>query len=814
MEPESVEVKRPHRWHRNPDVVFPLLLLLLGILFFADLLFTSKNFYFRDVTNFHYPLRKVMIDSWARGELPLWNPRVYLGQPMLANPNYMALYPTNLLHLVLPFGYAFKLHLILHVMLAGLGAYFLQRRLRIAPLPSFAGSLIYQFSGTVVSFLNLFSITQTVALLPWVGWAFLGCVQRFTRLRVLAFGALFSLQFITMEPLMLQCVFWLIAALAAIHLLEAARRTDALKTLLKTAFWGTLFAVGLSAAQLIPSLELLRLSSRGGGYAAAVLGHWSMHPSDLLNILVPNLFGMHYSITSELYWGEKFHFGREGYLVSLYLGTAAFTMGLVSFFSSRKKVQAVFLSLAFVATVLALGPFGYVYPWIQKWLPVMRFGRYPVKYMLLATLALAILAALGFEAVLNRQSAFHRRCARVCVCFASVLIIGALLLGFSTYLSSHSLTVEGVIRSWTLPKLLPLKNFKGIAAQLVQSFRWAGLFAMIASVLIAAARFWKQASLIACLLVFAAAAELLSQNARHSPLISGADFEYVSEVDKYVTPSTAAETYRVYHVEPVGFLPIKTIWAPNRSVAWVYLFFRRSGEPLFGIMNGVQYSISRSIDDLNTWESDQILRKGYTLKADGYLNLLGRVNSTVLLSVGEVDSSKAVLRESFHTGSERKVNVYDLKDASPRAFFAQNVDWVESPEKALDRLVDPQFPYRDTVILEGKGHPASGRQALSGSARILDYGNNSVRCQVEAGTDGYLVLLDSFYPGWRASVDGAPAQILRANYAFRAVRVPPGKHIVEFQFKPKSFYLGLVISCIAFFLGLGVYLSTIFRRAG
>jgi len=68
----------------------------------ADVLFTSKNFYFRDILNFHYPLRKVLIDSYARGEWPLWNPYVYLGQPMLANPNYMAFYPSNLFHLFLP----------------------------------------------------------------------------------------------------------------------------------------------------------------------------------------------------------------------------------------------------------------------------------------------------------------------------------------------------------------------------------------------------------------------------------------------------------------------------------------------------------------------------------------------------------------------------------------------------------------------------------------------------------------------------------------------------------------------------------------
>src|SRR5881398_2434867 len=149
----------------NADVVSALLLVGTGILFFADPLFSSKNFYFRDILNFHYPLRKVLIESYARGEFPLWNPYVYLGQPMLANPNYMAFYPTNLFHLFLPFNYAFKLHFIVHPLLGGLGIYFMQRRLGVSALAAFGGSLAYQFCGPVLSFLNLYNIVQTVALM-------------------------------------------------------------------------------------------------------------------------------------------------------------------------------------------------------------------------------------------------------------------------------------------------------------------------------------------------------------------------------------------------------------------------------------------------------------------------------------------------------------------------------------------------------------------------------------------------------------------------------------------------------------------------
>src|SRR5688572_11960878 len=119
------------RWLPKADLGAVVLLVAAGILFFSDPLFSSKNFYYRDILNFHYPLRRVLIDSYAHGEFPLWNPFIYLGQPMLANPNYMAFYPSNIFHAFLPFNYAFKLHFLIHPILAGVGIYLLQRRLGI-----------------------------------------------------------------------------------------------------------------------------------------------------------------------------------------------------------------------------------------------------------------------------------------------------------------------------------------------------------------------------------------------------------------------------------------------------------------------------------------------------------------------------------------------------------------------------------------------------------------------------------------------------------------------------------------------------------
>jgi hypothetical protein len=796
---------------RNPDFVFPLLLVVLGILFFADPLFSSKNFFFRDILNFHLPLRKVMIDSYAQGNFPLWNPRIFLGQPMLANPNYMALYPTIILNLVIPFAYAFKLHFIIHAILAGIGMFFLLRRIGIIPVAALAGSIAYQFSGTVISMLNLYNIAPCPALLPWIGWAFLGCLNRFCKKRILGFGALFGLQIMLLEPLMMQCALWLIAAITAVYFLEAERKREALKVLTKVVLWGGLCAVGLAAIQLLPSLELLRHSVRGKGYDSAFISYWSMHPADLLNIVIPSLFGKLYTLGGNLYWGEKFHSAREGYFISLFMGSTVFLLALLSFFSLRKKLQTVVACLTAISIVFALGQFGGVYLWLCKWLPIFRFGRYPVKYMLLTSLVFCILAALGLEAVLDRRSGFHTHRTRVIMVLTIGMLISGVCLGVSFYIPSHSSGIQDALRSWIIPDRLKVKDIGGISKQLSQSFRWAGLFCLISLMLVFFVQFRKRCGLIGPLIVFALSAELLAQNVGLSPLLSGADFGYISEVDRYVTPAPNSGPHRVYHIEQADFIPVKQIWAPNQSVAWLYLVLRRSGHPIFGVMNGVEYSITRSVDDLNTNESNEIFWKSLNLKGEDYVKLLGRVNSTTILTLGEIDSPQVAFAKSFYTGSDRKISVYRLKNPMPRAYFVANTHWAASPEKALDCLLDSKFPYEKTVILEGSGFP-DVKSDVTGNVRVLNYENNAVRCEVESGGKGYLVLLDSYYPGWRATLDGSHVEIRRANYAFRAVEVPPGKHIVEFRYRPISFYLGCLITIITLFVGTGVWFGA--RRSG
>ncbi len=461
-------------WRANPDLWFPMLLVVGGILFFSDPLFSSKNFYFRDILNFHYPLVKVMIESYARGEFPLWNPYVYLGQPMLANPNYMAFYPTNLFHLFLPFNYAFKLHFIVHPILGGLGLYFLQRRLGIDALAGFGGSLAYQFCGPVLSFLNLYNIVPAVALIPWLGWAFVGALGSSWK-RSLGFGALLGLQASAFEPLTFQCGVWLVGGLGLWHVMESKERWKAAASeIARVVIVGALFGLVLAAVQIVPALELIPRAARGAGYDFDTISSWSMHPIDLVNVVVPHLFGDLYTLDRADYWGESFHRGREGYLVSFFLGAVALLLSILSFLSPRRNLQRTLLGLTLLSLFMAAGEFNPFYRGLSEHVPGISLGRYPSKYFLAGALALAVMVSLGLEVLLIHEARGSRARRGVLAVAFSGLICAALGLGMHAYFQSRPHNLEAWIESRADPQSAAAKNFPAAASQLNQSLRASG----------------------------------------------------------------------------------------------------------------------------------------------------------------------------------------------------------------------------------------------------------------------------------------------------------------------------------------------------
>jgi hypothetical protein len=140
-----------------------------------------------------------------------------------------------------------------------------------------------------------------------------------------------------------------------------------------------------------------------------------------------------------------------------------------------------------------------------------------------------------------------------------------------------------------------------------------------------------------------------------------------------------------------------------------------------------------------------------------------------------------------------KYEVWENITPLPRAMVVGQATTLKAGEDSIAALARCNF--REEVLLLKDVLP-DGPRAEPRESTIERYTPNEVVIQVDATAPGYLVLSDAWSPGWTASVDGASVGILRANMAFRAVLVPPGKHTVQFRFWPPGLSAGATISLL------------------
>ena len=156
--------------------------------------------------------------------------------------------------------------------------------------------------------------------------------------------------------------------------------------------------------------------------------------------------------------------------------------------------------------------------------------------------------------------------------------------------------------------------------------------------------------------------------------------------------------------------------------------------------------------------------------------------------------------QRVHSGD---VKIYENLEKLPRAYLAGGVTVLESDEAALAALAQTDFdPAQTTVLTQSDLEEQGLTNALAGSADggdvvVTRYLPEDVELRVRTEQPGLLVLADTWYPGWIATVDGVPAPILRANYLFRGVPVPAGEHVVTMRFQPASLRTGLLVTAVA-----------------
>ncbi|MCY3946156.1 MAG: YfhO family protein [Anaerolineaceae bacterium] len=364
----------------------PLLLLALTLLHLAPLAFSGLILGRGDAFNYFYPWWTARNAALMAGQLPLWSPDIFMGVPLLANPQAGTFYPLNwpLLPLDAPDG--IRLSALLHVFLAIWGTYRLARR-RLDILPALAAALIFGLGGFVGAHVEQINQLQGMAWLPWLLLWLLRALQG-SRTCLLLLAAGLALQFLSGHT---QTTFISAAGLALTAVLQAATAatSDRLRRMARVLLQllpALAMALLLTVPQLLPTLELSGQSQRSGGLSPDEVLAFSFNPLVAGRGLLPGYDG--------LLFGEFVAYG----------GVIGLGLALLTTFLPRRaglhRERTLWLVLALVGLLLALGEFNPLWVVLSR-LPGFNLFRVPARWLLLFAMGGAMLGGIALQTLLH-----------------------------------------------------------------------------------------------------------------------------------------------------------------------------------------------------------------------------------------------------------------------------------------------------------------------------------------------------------------------------------------------------------------------------
>lgn len=748
-----------------------------------------------------YPWRKFAAETLRSGYLPLWNPYQFCGTPFVANSQSAVFYPGNLLFVLIPdTAHAFAWSAILHLTLCGWFGYLLLRRLRCTEAASLLGGVVYAYSAWQAAWLQLPTFLATSCWFPLLLRQIYDSVeiiraegQSAFRPGVHSATAVQSWSTTALTPIGNACKIGLVIGLmllaghlqiALYGLITGACFTVGLLVVRRASLCSLFACIGglalglaLALPQLLPAVELSRISHRVGKPSAAGFASYTNYAlpyAGLVQVALPDFFGGD-SDPQNPYWG--YYYGPHGsdaqdYLVyhnpaetAIYVGILPLLLSIFACVRGLNRCRldrrvAFFAALAALAFLLALGT--PVNALLYYGIPGFAQSGSPARCLVLWALAAAVLSALGLD-LLSKTAPTRREFAVSLGGFAVIAIVG---LGLAA--RANAVTLPGIHNMPLLGNV-----FVRIAADWL---RLGGFLVVGIGLFVTAGR----------------RAATGSASANRSMLSSAPVVVALVILDLFWTSIGANPTARREQVYP-----------ETKGIA--YLRAHAGHNRIFPINQHWSLFASNSV-------------------------LLAAVlppNTATVFGLRDVqgyDSLFSGKYKSYANGFARPN--HGILDASPvevgNIVFFQNANAPAVPETAAafaiaEPFETPGFP-REAVPpitpldTEDSGMMVYSLPANAGRARLSPASERSsiawqedaptrVTLAIDTDVPAALSLLDAAMPGWRLRVDGHPEPISTRpdNPILRSASLPAGRHVAAFSYEPASFRVGLYAACAALF---------------
>jgi hypothetical protein len=733
------------------------------------------------------------------GRFPLWNPYEFLGMPFIASFQSAMFYPTNWLCAVLPLGRAINLGIVLNLFLSGLFTYLWCRRAGLRRVGATVAAAAYVFGAP--QFLRVFEGHWSfLAAMPWAPCLLL-CLEELAAGRwswgVVAGGAAaLTMQIFAGQP---QYVFFggITALLYFAGRLWQERRSGGVSKAAAGA--ALIYAAGTLAAgvQLLPAFELLSISSRKGQLTLEWIGRFSLVPESLITLVAPDFFG---TDLAGKYWGRW-----NLWEMSAYVGIIAIGLALLGALWGKRRTVLLTGCMIVLLLILALGESTPALEVLYRFVPGFNLFRAPARFLAPLSLFLAFLAGVGADVFVGvgrpaEAETERRRGGTRSVTTAWIFAVAALFLATAgIFLLPHpglALDIwprfirfiwrQGFGEAFYLRYRGGAPEFMTIAlreacASVLRAAAFLGALAILAW---ATGKFRLKMPAVAAVVFLLLAADYWTFGRRYLATFDPADdgltpacaawmrelpgpFRYARGGDLQFPPGEGM-IYQLCCIEGVQ---------PNVPARFRDAFWRLQGEPPSKQLT--EYALTTITSQMGMLNLNYVVCHRYHLKTE---------------------------MPGLHTIYEDdRLRVDALPEPWPRAWLVYHREVIPDAAAMLEALA--RFDFRNVALLEKEpGCPLEEPTLKEGTPVFMRCEPGLVVLQTVTGSDALLVLSDLYYPGWRATVDGKRAEILRANYLMRAVAVTRGRHTVAFVYEPASFKAGIAASLAG---GLGIVLMAL-----
>lgn len=739
----------------HPRLSAALLLGGLTLLFLGRVLFPAAGLVMggHDMVGSYYLLYETVREAVWSGRLPFWEPTLFGGYPLMAQPQQNAFYPLAWLMFILPANVGVSWFMAFHIWWAGLGMFLFVRALGGRWLPAILAAIAFAFSGLLAGRLwaGHSAVYAIDSWTPWLTLSLLWSVRRGSVVAAIIAGLPFGLAILAghLPSFLYVGIIW--AAFALYLWLTAASNRW---RVVRQAAIMLVVGLGLAAVQLAPFLQFSLTSGRVAEADYQFATDYSLPPAHLVTLLVPEFFG---EPTRVGYWSVP-TFEELTY----YAGLLA-VLGIALALRRPTPLTWFLLLLMVIGLWLALGRYGVLYELAYRYLPPFRVVRAPGRAAFLYL-------------------------------FAATTLLGHSL--------SHWLALPLLERKERLSRYWPV--VVGVAA--VAGFATlaaTGAVFMAIHPTETSGRLWNQLGGYSLALVVVVIGGLLIWSyLAGGATVSGWRVAVAAGLVVLVTADMWWFAFKMVRLESTA---PNRVWTDAKAVLgepegrvlpW--------GLPVF-IQNGAMQVELPSVFGYDSLEPAAHIALASSVP-DPRSTAYDVLGARYVLAGGPLDEFTEGERGLTLLAQNGAAWIYERARPLPLARLVNQFEVISDDAAAIQRVHQPDFDPATTAILAAEPPcTVEGGDAV-GTAEIIAHEPTRWQIRTNSETAALLLLAENAYPGWQATVDGEAADALTAYTSIRAVCVPGGEHLVEWYYTPTVYWIGgLVTAASLLVVGLATF---------